>query len=158
MTKPGLPMDFIREALAYEGPHCQLWPYAVNSAGYGHLSVDGEDVLAHRLICKLVNGPAPTDKSEASHSCGNGHRGCIHPGHVEWKSRKGNAGDMIEHGRSQRGEKHYQARLTEEKVRFIRANAGTSTVPQLAETLGVSRGVVHHVLKKNTWAWVKDNA
>ena len=158
MTKPGLPMDFIREALEYQGDHCKLWPYALTSAGYGHLVVDGEDVLAHRLICKMAYVPPPTDKPESAHLCGNGHKGCINKKHLEWKSRKGNAEDMIEHGRSQRGERHYRARLTEENVRFIRANADSLGAVALAEKFGVSRGVIHHALKKNSWAWVKDEA
>lgn len=158
MTKPGLPMDFINETMGYFGEHCRLWPYALNSAGYGHLIHEGRDVLAHRLICELAHGAAPDDKPEASHSCGNGHKGCINQMHLAWKSRKGNAEDMVSHGRSCRGERHYQARLTEDKVRYIRANAGTIPPHELAKQFGVSRGVIHHALKRNSWAWVKDNA
>lgn len=151
-------MKFIEETLGYFGEHCRLWPYALNSAGYGHLMYQGKNVLAHRIVCELAYGPAPTDRPEAAHLCGNGHKGCINQTHLEWKSRKSNAEDMIAHGRSCRGQKHYMARLTEDKVRFIRANAGTLGLQEMADKFGVSRGVIHHALKKNSWAWVRDDA
>lgn len=154
MTKAGLPFEFLQEAIAYRGRHCLLWPYALNSAGYGHLMHEGKNVLAHRMVCEAINGPSPHDKQEAAHLCGNGHKGCVNPLHLEWKSRKDNASDMIAHGRAQRGEKHYMARLTEEKVRFIRANSDKYTAQQFAEMFGVSRAVIRHAQKRNSWAWV----
>jgi hypothetical protein len=158
MTRPGLPMKFINEAMGYFGEHCRLWPYALNSAGYGHLVLGGKNILAHRLICEMAYGPAPAEKPEAAHLCGNGHKGCINRTHLEWKSRKSNAEDMVAHGRSCRGEKHYMARLTEEKVRFIRSNAETMTIEDFMQKFDVSRGVIHHALKRNSWAWVKETA
>lgn len=154
MTKAGLPMDFIREAFAYEGDHCRLWPYALNSAGYGHLSLNGKDILAHRLICQMAHGPAPIDRPESAHSCGNGHKRCINKRHLSWKSRKGNAEDMVAHGRSTRGHKQHMAKLDEDAVRFIRANVAKLTPPQMAEQFGVTRSVIHQVINGTCWGWV----
>jgi hypothetical protein len=39
---------------------------------------------AHRAMCRLIHGNPPTPKHQAAHSCGNGRRGCVHPGHLRW--------------------------------------------------------------------------
>ena len=155
MTRPGLPLAFIECAIHYSGDDCLLWPYARNSAGYAHLYINGVDTLAHRHICKEINGPPPQDRPEAAHTCGNGHLGCVNGRHLQWKNRSGNIDDMILHGHSQRGEKMWMSLLTEDDVRTIRSLHLSLTTSDIAKKFGISYGVVYHVLKRNSWAWVK---
>ncbi len=146
---------FIGYASQFKSDVCLFWPFGKNSAGYGHFVHNGKHTLAHRIVCEAANGVAPHPKAEAAHLCGNGHLGCVNPKHLAWKDRKGNAEDMTAHGRSQRGERHYQAVLTEENVHFIRRNYPAMTIAKIAKSLGVSRGVVTAVLRGASWSWLQ---
>ncbi len=78
---------------------CLIWPFFRDpDGGYGRLGYLGESHYAHRLMCRLANGPPPTDIHEACHSCGLGHEGCIHPKHLSWKTPSGNHLDRRRHG------------------------------------------------------------
>src|SRR5690349_16534473 len=72
---------------------CLKWPFADDGKGYGVIKVDGRQQYAHRIMCTLVNGEPPTELHETAHSCGNGHLGCVHPGHVRWATRAENHAD-----------------------------------------------------------------
>jgi membrane-bound lytic murein transglycosylase B len=56
------------------------------------------------------------------------------------------------------GERHFRAKLTEEKVREIRAireTVRTETYEQIAKRYGVERSVIWAVLTRRTWAHVQ---
>lgn len=145
--------DWLERAERWDSDDCLLWPFARNSAGYGHFSDNGVDVLAHRRICERVHGAPPQNDSEAAHLCGNGHLGCANGRHLAWKSHVENQADMVRHGRSQRGSKQHRARLTEDDVRMIRRSTVSHTA--LANRLGVSRPTISMVKSGRTWAHVR---
>lgn len=153
-AKPGEAMAFVAFAASYAGAECLLWPFGRNSAGYGQIGGKKGWRLVHRLVCESANGAAPDAKSEAAHQCGNGHLGCCNPLHLKWRTRRQNAEEMAAHGRSQRGSKAHMAKLTAENVRFIRANAGTLSKPQLAKLFGVTRSAIHYAITGKSWAWL----
>jgi hypothetical protein len=94
--------------------------------------------------------------NEAAHSCGNGHLGCVTKRHLSWKTRSGNMLDMIEHGRSLRGQKQWNAKLTEEAAREILALKGVETTTTLAKRVGGSSGTIRSVFRGYSWAWVNE--
>src|SRR3972149_10759839 len=89
---------FLLKQIGLEDGPCLIWPFSTNGTGYGRLGVDGKGYYAHRYMCELVNGPPPTPDHEASHDCGNGHLGCVHPRHLEWKTASENHLDRRRHG------------------------------------------------------------
>ncbi len=89
--------------LAYDGSECLFWPFSRTKAGYGNMQYEGSARLVHRRVCEEVNGPPPTPKHEAAHSCGNGHLACVTKLHLDWKTHAGNMADMAAHGRSNLG-------------------------------------------------------
>jgi hypothetical protein len=103
-------------------------------------------------MCQLATGEPPTPAHEAAHKCGNGHLGCIHPKHLQWSTRQQNVDDKIEHGTMPIGEKNPCAKLTEEKVRFIRASKLTLQV--LADKFGVSKATVGDARTGKTWGHI----
>jgi hypothetical protein len=153
MTAPGKPAAFLAEALAYQGEDCVCSPYAQNGVGYGKIVVKKKAIQVHRIVCEAFNGPPPFLGAEASHQCGNGHLGCINGRHLKWKTRKGNAQDMVEHGRSQQGTKHHASRLTEADVRFVWDNPGMSQ-SELGRLLKVCGGTIGAVRRGSTWRWL----
>ena len=98
-TYRGEPMAyFLDQVLTYEGDECLAWPYAKNSLGYGQLWFNGVVTFVHRLSCEDANGPPPTPKHEACHSCGNGHLACVTKAHLTWKTHSENMKDAAAHG------------------------------------------------------------
>lgn len=89
---------FIREHVSHAGDDCLIWPFSHNGTGYGRLGYEGVGYYAHRMMCELVHGPAPTEAHEVAHSCGNGNGGCVNPRHLSWKTRSENQLDRKKHG------------------------------------------------------------
>lgn len=87
------------DSLQREGVGCVTWPFPRNAVtGYGKLTRDGVDILAHRYICEKFHGPPPTPEHTAAHSCGKGDEGCIAPWHLSWKTQADNLMDRVTHG------------------------------------------------------------
>lgn len=98
-TSPGEALRFYREVvLPYDGDECLVWPYATKFDGYGMLWLAGRPHIVSRLVCEDANGPAPTPKHDAAHSCGQGRLGCVAKRHLSWKTRLENVADSIAHG------------------------------------------------------------
>ncbi len=155
-AKPADIRAFVEYAVGFTSDVCLRWPFGTNSAGYGHFTVSGRWVLAHRVVCERANGPSQPSQ-EAAHSCGNGHEGCVNPRHLSWKSRSGNAADMVRQGRSLRGRKHPGSKLTEDAVRFILNNPGLRPC-DIGPMFGVSPSAVSQVRRGKAWSWVDREA
>ncbi len=156
MTPRGEPMRFILEtAMAFEGDGCLIWPYARSKKnGYPLINIDGRVRVVSNYVCELAHGPAPTDKPEAAHSCGNGSLGCISPKHVSWKDRRGNIDDTIAQGKVARAERLPQTKLTRDQVREIRAMAGTTTQTRIARLYSIKPATVCEIIHRRKWAWL----
>lgn len=124
---------------------CLIWPFARDKHGRGMLGVNGESWWAHRLMCKLKNGDPPTPKHTAAHNCGNGHEGCIHPLHLEWKTQAENLEDCRAHGTLVRHHGGTRRRLVPEQVKAIREARGFQTQCQLATKFGVSESTISDI-------------
>lgn len=153
-AKPGEARQYLVDIVfTYEGDDCLIWPYARNSAGYGHIAFCGRDSLVHRLACIEENGAAPSGEHEAAHSCGKGHLGCCNKKHTRWATSAENAVDRFTHGTVKFGEKHYAAKLTESDVRFIRQSDLNNT--ELAAKFDVNRTNILAVRKMKSWRHVQ---
>src|SRR5690348_175562 len=93
-----VPLDWLRANASNEKDQCLIWPFSRNWNGYGHLNRDDKIVYAHRVMCEIVNGPAPGKKHVAAHSCNNGHLGCVSPKHLSWKTPSQNLLDRRKAG------------------------------------------------------------
>lgn len=145
-------ITWIRERVAYRGGDCLKWPFTTNPNGYGMLGYMGDHVWAHRIMCKLAHGEAPTPKHEVAHTCGKGNQGCVNPRHLEWKTKRENSLDQTKHGTSRKPWWSHRGKLTKEQVREIRALKGKMTAIKIGEMYPVVavntirtilRGVTH---------------
>lgn len=79
--------QWLREHASHTGLNCLAYPFFRNQwTGYAQFGFEGKMLYAHRFMCELKNGPAPSDKHHAAHTCGNGHMGCVNPMHLAWKT------------------------------------------------------------------------
>lgn len=148
---------FLFHHIGHTGKDCLLWPYGHDGQGYARAKVKGfETRLAHRIMCELVNGPAPFDGAVARHLCGMGHEGCVNPQHLAWGSVADNNKDKMDAGKQPVGESIGRSVLSPERVRHIRnLNCKGFSQRNIAAHLGVSAGTVQAVIERRTWGHVQ---
>lgn len=129
---------------SHSGDECLAWPFSKDPYyGRGRLGWNGKEYWAHRLMCELVHGPAPADKPQAAHNCGNGSGGCVNPKHLEWKTNADNQRDRRAHG-TQAGAKGSRTRFTPQQIEQIRRLKGRVPQLALADLLGCKRGTIEY--------------
>lgn len=154
----GLGRQWILDHVEHTGDECLIWPFGRQN-GYACVRWPDGQRRAHRVMCGLAHGPAPTPDHEAAHSCGKGHRGCIHPGHLRWATPLENQRDRFLHGTDSRGERHACARLTRAQVIEIRAliDDGRSD-GELGVRFGVRSASINNIRHRRSWAWLEEAA
>lgn len=139
------PEQWLEDHKDYPHNYCLIWPFARESrVGRGMLGTHGKGRWAHRLMCELVHGPAPIDKPQACHSCGNGDQGCVNPRHLDWGTNSQNQLDRVRHGRGPTGKQH---NFTPQQIEKMRSQYGEFTQTKLAEMYGCSLGTIQYYLK-----------
>lgn len=125
------------------------------SFGYGTGRLAGQKTKLHRKVYCEANG-LTLDAIKGlvvRHKCDNPR--CINPEHLEIGTSADNSADMVKRGRHrtnpQRGEANYNATLTEDDVRFIRANDGVISQRKMAARFGVSQRLIFNVLRGKAW-------
>lgn len=136
---------WIRAHLDY--PHsdrCLIWPFGRTPGKFA--SIGKLRARVHRLMCEYRNGPAPSDKPQAAHSCGQGHNGCVNPLHLSWKNNSENQFERFVHSGPTK-----RAKLTPVQVAEIRALKGTATPMAIAARYGVSEVNIRGILSGKLW-------
>jgi len=153
-SEAGAKLAWIKANVRHQGDDCLVWPFPLNAHGRGLVQVEGQYVIASRYMCILAHGEPPTPEHEAAHSCGKGHLGCFHPGHLVWKTRVENLADKLVHDTHKRGERSWNAILTAQDVREIRALVGTMPQADIAARYGVARATIANIKRRAIWAWL----
>lgn len=142
----GKVVAWLRANAGHKGTNCLKYPFPINAkVGYALFGLDGKMFYAHRFMCELKNGPPPSPKSEAAHTCGNAHMGCMNPNHLVWKTRQGNADDRLKHGNYSNLKGKRRFRLTPEQVQEIRSLKGIESQYSMADRFGVSRCTISSI-------------
>ena len=107
----------------------------------------------HRLVAAAFLGPCP-DGMEVAHGPGGPHDNRL--GNLSYKTHQANiALDMRRDGTVRLGECHSTAKLTEDKVRAIRARyAAGERVADMVREYGASQVSLNKVIRRATWAHV----
>lgn len=102
---------------------CQNWKGYIDRYGYGHARWKGKTSRTHRLAFMCYNnGTLPTNDNDNNslvirHMCNN--KPCIAEPHLKLGTQKENANDKKDHGTLLFGEKHSNAKITEELAKKI---------------------------------------
>lgn len=133
---------------------CWLWSgRRTGSNGYGGVNVDGKPKRVHRLVWEAVNGTIP-DGLCVLHKCD--VPPCCNPAHLFLGTHQENMADRDAKGRHAHGERSGAAKLTEGKIREIRAlAAGGRSGRSIAREFGVDHRVIGRVIRREAWRHVK---
>lgn len=141
--------------LSYEGEDCLIWPFWKSHSGYGMMDVGTVKVVVSRAVLERTDGTPPSPQHHAAHLCGKGHLGCVAKKHLKWKTPTENNADKKVHGTDTKGQRNPMCKLTEDKVRQIKALRGSITQTEIASQFGVSFGHVSDILKGERWGWLE---
>lgn len=129
---------------------CWEWAGAFFSNGYARAGLNGFSQRASRMSYEIFKGKIPDDMLMC-HTCDN--RKCVNPDHLFIGTPKDNSKDMVAKGRSLRGEKHHNSKLTEKAVITIRGSKKSKEF--LAKKYQVSIFTIIDVLNGRTWKHVQ---
>lgn len=132
-----------------EETNCLEWQGAKSSFGHGQLRVNSKVYEVHRLMATLIYGEP--NGLFCLHSCDNPP--CINPDHLRWGTQKENLLEMQSKGRKfiAYGENTTSAKLTQEKVKEIRALYPKYNKSQLARMYGVRQPTINKIINNVTW-------
>jgi len=125
---------------------CWTWTGGKNTYGYGQITFDGKNWLAHRLMYLHCHGSL-TPGLDICHSCRNK---CVNPDHLEEKTKKENAADRVRDGTNPSGEKHGSSKLSKKQVLEIRRRSSEKQV-DLAREFRVNFVTINDILSRVTW-------
>lgn len=132
---------------------CWVWIGSRSDTGYGCF-YDKRAYHTHRYSYEKANGPIPKGLL-VLHKCDN--RPCVNPDHLFLGTHAANSKDMVNKGRSvgrdTAGEKHGEAKLTDDAVREIRSSKVKGR--ELAAKFGVSESAVSLVRRGKSWTHVR---
>jgi hypothetical protein len=144
LEKPGSnkKLLWLKAATMYCGDECRLWPYSVCQNGYGASYSDGKFAYPHRMVCEYVNGPAPSPKHHAAHSCNT--KLCITKKHLSWKTNSENQLDRHEDG-------DFSRKLSRSKAAKIKALKGKVPIATLARRYRVNEATIRQIFSGRIW-------
>ena len=133
------------------GVYCTPWT-GKTSHGYGVIS--RANARAHVYAWELYHQTPVPEGMFVCHHCDN--PACVNPIHLFLGTPADNIADAVSKGRIHKGERCWQAKLTEEQVRSIRVRyvAGGVTQQELADEYGVSQTAVGLIVRHKNWAWL----
>lgn len=147
----GAGISFLRAHLSHMGGDCLIWPLSCDNHGYAVCGLNGKRHKAHRLMCEMAHGPAPSPKHHAAHSCGRGQQGCVNPQHVRWATPKENMEDSVRLGAvRKRGTRPFH-KLTEEQVAEILKMKGLASYNTIGAMFGVKGKQIGKILRGEQW-------
>jgi hypothetical protein len=132
---------------------CRVWRGAKTTAGYGTMRWDGKrNQHPHRFAYEIAFGPIPAGIF-CLHRCDN--RACINPDHLFLGTKGDNNRDRAEKGRNAVvvGTQRYNAKLTDDLVRLIRASPLRNG--EIARLAGVDPSIISEIRAFRRWKHVK---
>ncbi|MBW3095675.1 HNH endonuclease [Pseudohoeflea coraliihabitans] len=128
---------------------CWAWKGAGKGNGYGHFSLLGERMGAHRAAYIMFKGDVPNGM-DVCHHCDN--RWCVNPAHLFIGSRSQNMADMSLKGRGSGGcRKHIKEHQVQEIRRRIHAGVRMS---EIAKQMGVNYSTVTAINRGDSYVGI----
>ncbi|MCK5018328.1 MAG: HNH endonuclease [Candidatus Peribacteraceae bacterium] len=131
---------------------CWGWTGTKNNDGYGRFCNNYQTYQAHRFMWIITFGKIP-EGDVVCHRCDN--PGCVNPGHLFIGTPADNVEDARKKDRIQFGESHWNSKLTEIDIKFIRywRKSGYSQ-KKIADAFGVCHQMISNICRGKNWARV----
>lgn len=134
---------------------CWLWKGRVERNGYARTLTGAGSAKtrwgAHRFAWTITYGPIPAGR-HVLHRCD--VRRCVRPDHLFLGDHPANMADMVSKGRSCRGRKNWEAKLSDDAVRIARLFRGLRPQREVALALGVSQPIISKIQRGELWTHV----
>ena len=128
---------------------CWIWTGCTNGLGYGVKRIGPKIVRVHRLVYEMLHEPIP-EGMMLRHNCD--VRNCVRPSHMTPGTHEENMKDMVDRGRSPRGEASGLSKISDQDVVIIRkAWALGASQKDIACELGISQPAVSDIVNRKTW-------
>lgn len=129
----------------------------VERNGYKRVMLTTEKVkklyLVHRLVMFAHRPISDISKNHVNHKDGNKLNNSLE--NLEWVSRSENSQHAIKMGLIKTGEDSKKAKLTNEKVRWIKQNQNRLTGSEIARRLGMSTTHISRIINGEYWEHIK---
>ena len=124
----------------------------MQSKGYGYMTRGKRNWLAHRRMAWCLG--VPVEGRCVLHKCDNPV--CVRPSHLFTGTPADNSEDMVQKGRSCRGERQGRSVLTAADVWEIRSlvASGRSHV-SIASEFGVGDRAINKIVSRKRWGWLR---
>jgi hypothetical protein len=144
---------FWSKVMVRESEECWPWIGNLNTHGYGHIKINGDNVIATRFIWKLLFGSMP-DGMCVCHHCDNPK--CVNPSHLFLGTHSDNKKDSVSKNRHHRpiGESNGSAKLSACQVSAIREDK--RVLREIAQDYNCSIGNIGHIKRYRTWNGMDD--
>lgn len=110
--------------------------------------------LVHVLVLESFVGPRPV-AYDACHN--NGNPSDCRLINLRWDTRKGNMRDATKHGRTLRGSRNPNCKLSDLQVKLVRSMRQTGmTQQQVADSVGVSFQLISKIDRGLAWGWLEN--
>ena len=152
---PSYPTFKVTESGDIYGPSGVKLNHFPNPRGYRRVNIylggkRWKQVFLHVLVCEAFHGPRP-EGCMVAHRDGNKDNNAA--SNLGWVTQWQNEHDKRVHGTALLGERHHQAKLTENDVYAIRARLDSGERGSvLAREYGLSQTTISHIRKRHTWA------
>ena len=132
-----------------EAPAVMRNVYPATGGYYSFKRAGLRSEMAHRHIWEQCFGPIP-ESLFVLHRCDNPP--CVNPEHLFLGTQADNLRDMVQKGRSCRGQRHWNAKLTEAQARLVRATPRTlGSTRRLTHQFNVHRSVINRIRAGAAW-------
>lgn len=121
-----------------------------------HLRRPGQSIhkYLHQIICEVAHGPRPEGKRCVRHL--NGDARDNRPENLAWGTHKENAGDMVAHGTSCRGQRNGTNTISEKDASEIRRRCSSGEAyGTVAVDFGVHHSTVGQIARGERWKWLE---
>lgn len=143
---------YVKDRIRITDSGCWEWTGTLWAQGYARsICISAQTKgRGHRLTFELYKEPI-IDGNVICHRCDNVL--CVNPDHLFQGTTQDNLTDMVNKGRSSRGETHPKAILTLDMVKMIKERRKDGAI-KIARELGVGDCCVRDVIKGRSWKHV----
>lgn len=137
--------QYLLKRINVDSNNCWNWTKYIMKNGYGRLTYENTQKLAHRFSYEIFIGKIVNDLF-VLHKCDN--KRCINPKHLYLGTQQQNIKDSMNRNLIQKGEIHYHAKISSIDVDEIRIKYSTRkyTQKQLGNLYGITGSQISRIV------------